>query len=243
MLIACWSPKGGCGATVVAVGLASVLARPDAPVTLADLAGDLADACGSASPPGPGLAGWLGAPTAPPPGALARLAVGLGPGLDLLPLGPGWAPGAPGDPSTRAGVLAELWAAGPGLVVADGGSVASGVRSALLGRAQASVMVLRPCYLALRRALALGPGARPTVVAVVGEPGRSLGSGDVAQVLGVPVVEVPHHPSVARRVDAGLLAGRLPRLLERSMRRLAEAVATGRALEVPPPGSAPVPGR
>ena len=57
---------------------------------------------------------------------------------------------------------------------------------------------------------------------LVSEPGRALGAGDVEDVLGVPVrAEVAVEPSVARAVDAGLLTTRLPRSLERALRRAA----------------------
>ena len=78
----------------------------------------------------------------------------------------------------------------------------------------------RPCYLALRRSLQ--PPVRPTGVVVVGEGRGGLRPVDVAEVLGVPVVAtVPWVDSVARAVDAGLLAVRLPRTLARSLARAA----------------------
>ena len=88
------------------------------------------------------------------------------------------------------------------------------------GHAGLSLLVLRPCYLALRRALAAP--LRPSGVVLVTERERSLGRRDVEDVLGVPVrAEVAWDPVVARRVDAGLLAGNLPRTLERALRRAA----------------------
>jgi hypothetical protein len=56
----------------------------------------------------------------------------------------------------------------------------------------------------------------------VREPGRALTRRDVEEVLGVPVrAEVDVDPAVARAVDAGLLASRLPRALERGLRNAA----------------------
>jgi hypothetical protein len=53
---------------------------------------------------------------------------------------------------------------------------------------------------------------------LVTEPGRALGVADVEGTLHVPVrAEVAVDPSVARAVDAGLLASRLPRPLARSL--------------------------
>jgi hypothetical protein len=87
----------------------------------------------------------------------------------------------------------------------------------LLTRADASLLVIRPCYLALRRATELP--ARPTGIVLVGEPGRALGRREVEDVTGVRVLaDVDVEPSVARAVDAGLLAARLPRGLARALR-------------------------
>ncbi|HEY5154574.1 MAG TPA: hypothetical protein VIJ47_07565, partial [Acidimicrobiales bacterium] len=59
-----------------------------------------------------------------------------------------------------------------------------------------------------------------TGVILVTEPGRALGRRDVEQVVGVDVVaEVPIDAAVARSVDAGLLAGRLPPVLARALGR------------------------
>ena len=83
-------------------------------------------------------------------------------------------------------------------------------------------MVRGPCYLALR--CAVEAPWRPDGVVVLSEPGRALGSRDVAAVLGVGVVAtVGVDPDVARRIDAGLvLAG--PRAL-RPFRYLVRLVA------------------
>ena len=73
-------------------------------------------------------------------------------------------------------------------------------------------LVVRNCYVSLRRAL-LAP---PTIAGVVRvmEPGRSLGRRDVADVVGAPIVaEVGMTAFVARSIDAGLLvSARRPRL-------------------------------
>ena len=102
-------------------------------------------------------------------------------------------------------------------MVADCGSGAFGAGLALAAGAEVSLLVLRPCYLALRRALAAP--VRPSGVVLVTEQGRSLGRRDVEDVLGVPVrAEVALDEVVARAVDAGLLGRRLPRSLERALR-------------------------
>ena len=60
---------------------------------------------------------------------------------------------------------------------------------------------------------------RPDGVVLVAEPGRALRVPDIERTLGVPVVAtISHDPAVARAVDAGLLAARLPRVLQRELR-------------------------
>ena len=116
--------------------------------------------------------------------------------------------------------LAAALAAHGSTVVVDCGSPGDPVGSTIAAAAGLSLLVLRPCYLALRRALAAP--IRPSGVVLVSEPRRSLTSRDVEEVLGVPVrAEVAWDPAVARCVDAGLLGGRVPRALERALRRAA----------------------
>lgn len=86
--------------------------------------------------------------------------------------------------------------------------------------ADRSLLVTRACYLALRRAVSAP--IRPTGVVLVAEPGRALRATDVEAAVGAPVVAtVAVDPAVARAVDAGLLTARLPRLMERDLRRIA----------------------
>jgi MinD-like ATPase involved in chromosome partitioning or flagellar assembly len=221
VLIACWSPKGGSGTTVVSAALALVLSGSTGPTLLADLAGDVPAALGLAGPAGPGLADWLAAGPDVPDDALARLEVEVGPRLRLLPWGAAGADtdthgAAPG----RASALAAALAADRRSVVADCGRAAAGAGLVLAAGAGLSLLVLRPCYLALRRAEAAP--IRPSGVILVNEAGRSLTRRDVEEVLGVPVrAEIPYEPAVARAVDAGLLTSRVPRNLERPLRRAA----------------------
>ena len=218
MLVACWSAKGGSGTTVVSIALASVLARRSpGGALLADLAGDAPTALGLADAPGAGVAEWLAAGDAVPPDALARLEVDAGP---FRLLGRGAGPGPLPDAGGRGDVLAALLGADPRPVVADCGSSPVGPALAVAAGATRSLLVVRPCYLALRRAVAAP--IRPSGVVVVDEPGRALAPGDVEEALGVPVCAVvPVHDAVARAVDAGLLGARLPRPLERAVRRAA----------------------
>jgi hypothetical protein len=216
VLFACWSPKGGSGTTVVAAALGLLLARA-APsgALLADLAGDLPLALGlSAAAEGLGLADWLAAGPDVPDDALQRLEVGAVGGLRLLP----WLGRAPGAVAgeERGDALAAALAADARPVVADCATARDGAALTVAAGATVSLLVIRPCYLALRRAL--DAPLRPAAVVLVEEPGRALGRADVEDVLGVPVRAVVRvDPAIARAVDAGLLAGRMPRLLERAL--------------------------
>lgn len=218
MVVACWSAKGGSGTTVVAVSLALVLAqRPGSGVLLVDLAGDVPATLGVAEPAGPGVTGWAAAGLDVPADALGRLEV---PVLDRLRLL------ARGDDepiaTDRAELLAGLLAADDRTVVVDCGTLANRDGSSagaipLAAGANVSLLVTRACYLSLRRAVAAS--IRPSAAVLVNEPGRALDRSDVESVLGVPVTaELTVDPGVARAVDAGLLASRLPRSLQRALR-------------------------
>lgn len=214
MLISCWSVKGGSGTTVVAAALSLLLARahPDGALAI-DLAGDLPAALGVATPDGPGLGDWLQADDSVGGRALFNVATPVAERLALIPTGRA-GDGAP----ARWHVAAETLTTSERPVIVDcGGPVPPGP---LLDCADQSLLVIRPCYLALRRATAL-PG-RVTGVVLVSEPGRCLGTKDVEAVVGVPVVaQIPLEPAVSRAVDAGLLAARLPMSLGRALRAVA----------------------
>jgi hypothetical protein len=220
VLIACWSPKGGSGTTVVSVVMALSCARSSGGALVVDLMGDVPAALGVPDPAGPGVADWLTASDDVGADALRRLEVEVHPGLNLLPRG-GRLPG--GASSGRAEQLAALLCADRRPVVADCGGADRAPGRELAAGASVSLAVLRPCYLALRRALEAG--IRPSGVVLVTEPGRALQRRDVEEVLGVPVwAEIPHNQTLARAVDAGLLAARLPREVERAVQRVLAAV-------------------
>jgi MinD-like ATPase involved in chromosome partitioning or flagellar assembly len=216
VLIACWSTKGGSGTTVVSAALARVLAESSGrEVLLADLGGDCPAVLGLADPDGPGLSDWLTAGASAAPGSLRRLELAGPDGVRILPLG---AP-APSVPEAGDRLVAEL-ASDTRIVVVDCGPPGGPIGFAAAAGAGLSLLVIRPCYIALRRALAAP--LRPSAVVLVEEPGRSLGRRDVEDVLGVPVrAHIPWDPSVARSVDAGLLGTRLPRPLHRALRAAA----------------------
>lgn len=80
-------------------------------------------------------------------------------------------------------------------------------------------VVTRCCYLAARaESQTRRHEDRADGLIVIVEPGRSLSSATVGQATGVPVVaEIPWDPAVARAMDAGLLAARLPASLARPL--------------------------
>lgn len=202
----CWSAKGGSGTTVVAAALALVLSQRGA-TTVVDLAGDLPAALGIAEPAGPGVREWMASPTADA-AALARLGVPVSETLQLLPRGstpttaPRWA-----DLANALGHDNTVIDAGTGVPPAD-----------LVAAADHTLLVTRPCYLALR--LAAASGVQPSGIVLVGEPGRALTARDIERSVGAPVVaELHYDPAVARAVDAGLLAARLPATLSHALTR------------------------
>ncbi len=216
MLVTCWSVKGGSGTTVVAAALAVLLSRRlDEGALLIDAGGDAACALGLPEIGGPGLADWLAAPLEMGPAALERLIVPATPGLSLVGRGTASLPLAVDGAVDRllSGVAERE------VVVVDAGPP-SGFACELAAASTLSLLVLRPCYLALRRALAAP--ARPSGIVIVEEPKRSLDAADIEDVLGVPVQAiVPWDPAIARCVDAGLLGVRLPRLLASALRAAA----------------------
>jgi hypothetical protein len=212
----CWAAKGGSGTTVVTASLGLTAPRP---VLLVDLAGDLPAALGIAEPHGPGVHDWLAAEA--DASRLADLAVAVTEGVELVPAGSC----RTGPDSPRWRDLAEAlqrWATpGGGLgghlgtVLVDGGTGAP--PEGLRRRLDRDLLVTRGCYLALRRAVTLD--RRPAGVIVVEEPGRSLRPVDIETAIGSPVVAaVALDISVFRAVDAGLLAARVPRVIERDLR-------------------------
>lgn len=214
MLVTCWSVKGGSGTTVIAAAVSLLLARRlPGEVVLVDVGGDAPAALGLPDLGGPGVLDWLATPGLDP-SALSRVEVDAGPGLRLLPRGSG-SSDVDGDGAERlVEALGERTA-----VVVDAGP-ASSLAYDLAAGATVSLLVLRPCYLALRRALAAP--VRPSAVVVIEEPKRSLDPADIEDVLGVPVrAVVPWDPAIARCVDAGLLGARLPRPLASALRRAA----------------------
>jgi hypothetical protein len=220
MVTLCWAAKGGSGTTVVAAALALSSQRPS---LLVDLDGEIPAVLGLPEPDRPGVAEWIESDASAD--HLGELLIDVGSRVWLLP----WASAA-SQPSrqiaagqdARWSSLAEWlhdWSQQWGCDV----TIDVGTRvppEPLAARAARSLLVTRPCYLSLRRAAR--STTRPTGVILVDEPGRSLRLRDVEHAIGAPVEAVVSlDPNVARAVDAGLLANRLPRVMARALRSVA----------------------
>lgn len=222
MHILCWSAKGGSGTTLVAATLAVLSAR-HRPTLLVDLGGDLPGLLGVPEPAGPGVGDWLGSPRATAE-SLWRLAGDVAPHLGLL------AAGSLSDGRTLDDVHAEriahALAAAPAdtEVIVDAGP--HGRHAALHASASRSLLVMRPTYLSMKRSTR-HPGLATGVV-VIRESNTGYTSADVENIVAAPVLlDTPWDPAVARAVDAGLLATRLPiawaRAVERVLVRTAQS--------------------
>lgn len=188
-------------------------------VVVVDLLGDGPAVLGLPEPTDPGVVDWLAAVDAVPVEALARLIRPAAAGLSLMARGRSETPRL-----ERVSVLVDGLRAMDRPIVIDsgvvgaspGGQPTDAVRRSIVEQCDRSLLVTRPCFLSLRRAIAAG--IRPDGVVLLDEPGRALGRTDVADVIGAPIVAVvPVEPSTARAVDAGLLAARPPADLLRAL--------------------------
>ena len=212
-MIVCWSLKGGSGTTVVSAALAHTLAqRNTATVRIVDLAGDIPSALGIAEPSGEGVMNWLQQQHVP----IQSLQIPVTARVSLIPRG--------NDSllhhdltAEHCNSLATELDTSNELTVVDAGS---GHIPQLINNATTSLLVIRPCYLALRKAAHLS--VKPHGIVLINEPGRSLGKRDVESVVGAPVlVDLPLDPTIARCVDAGLLASRIPTVLSQHLAHVA----------------------
>ena len=207
MLTVCYSPKGGQGCTTVTAALA--LAQRGS--RLIDTTGDLPALLGIPEPSGPGIGDLLAADRALAIAGLERLAASSGP----VPLINAGSMPVDGVPEHRWAELAAILTADPGAWFLDAGTLPAAACAA----ADRKLLVVRNCYLALRRAVA--HPVRPDGVVLVIEPDRALSSADIEAVLTVAVVaRVSIDPTAARTIDAGLFAARMPRGLARSLATL-----------------------
>ena len=163
--ISCWSAKGGSGTTVVAIALATMRGRASGGgALLVDLAGDCPSAMGLPEPGGPGVSEWLAAGPEVPADALRRLEIEVSEEVSLLPLGRSSLGGA----ERARQLLGELASDARdtvfdlGRIITGTGEIPDAVASLAAGTDQ-SLLVTRPCFLSLRRALA--SPVRPSGVA------------------------------------------------------------------------------
>ena len=173
------------------------------PTLLVDLAGDVPAMLGMPEPDGAGLFDWLRSDA--PATRLAALEVAA---LATCHRAPARARCASRPIRARWVELADWLRSDSRHVIVDAGSTPA-PPAELVRAADHALLVTRPCYLALRAAIR--HPARPTGIVLVDEPGRALGTRDIETSLGAPVVaNVLLDPAMARAVDAGLLAARLP---------------------------------
>lgn len=217
MLTICRSTKGGSGTSTVTAGLAGICGRqtihrtsPPVRVLTIDLLGDLPAVFGTTSPP-IGVAEWLDRSS---DREFHELTIDCGHSVHLLPTGSNPLPEVTSPSWNRLAAAIDHDIANGTHVFVDAGT--GPLPEAFRVRTQTTplrtLLIVRPCYLALRRAMEDGPHADGVVLVTGGS--RVLTRRDVESVLGIPVVaEVPLHPDVARRVDSGLFLSRLPAAL------------------------------
>lgn len=139
--------------------------------------------------------------------ALERLATPITPALSLVPAG---------DTTNEPAGFREVPSSLQAVTVVDAGTVRSemSMGAGLVTASDTSILVLRPCYLAARRAAV--STLRVDGIVIVEEPGRALKPYDIAEVVGVPILAtVPWDLSIARVVDAGRVSSKLPRAAKR----------------------------
>jgi MinD superfamily P-loop ATPase len=188
--------KGGSGTSVVAALLAIAAAQVE-PTVLVDADGDQPAIFGVASGT-TGFRDWWQARVEVD--ALERLAIDISSTLRLIPSG-----------TSMPDAQRDFRGIDDALTIVDAGTIRENDFAAQIVESSAkSLLVLRPCYLAARRASL--SDLRIDGMVVVEEQGRSLRSKDLADVVGAPVVAmIPWDLSIARTIDAGRLANRVPR--------------------------------
>ena len=181
MIIALSSPKHGTGVTTTAAMTALTLATTG-PTVLIDLADDQHAALGLSDPQG-------------------HQAVAVTDHLRLID-----ASDLSPDEQTR--IVTDAAEHGDHMVI-DAGDADHPIHDLLPDNTR-RMWVLRPCYLALRRAMACT--RRPDSIIVVREPQRAPNTLDIEAALGITVeATIDLDPAKTRMVDAGLLAARVPR--------------------------------
>jgi len=213
-MIVCWSVKGGSGTTVVASTIALMrAAESQRGALLVDLAGDVPAVLGLAESSGPGINDWFANCDHGSRMTLQSIAIQATANLQIIARGSK-------QLETNAN-FSELCAALKSFdlpIIVDAGC---GLPSPdLLANASSSLLITRPCYLSLRRAAQLS--VSPTGIVLINEAGRALSKHDVEAVIGAPVVaEIDFEAAIARAVDAGLLASRIPTIMSKQLAAVA----------------------
>ena len=208
--------KGGTGVSVLAAATACAL-RSNRDVLLVDLADDQPDLLGIEAQ-GPGVRDWLTAGASVGVEALHNLITPVGDRLSLLSSGA--RSDVSGVPPQRTMELVDAFRDRAGVVIVDAGVLHAGSfepAQLVWAASERTTLVVRACYLGLKRAQRLN--LAPTDVVEIVEGGRALRTIDIEAVLGQPVSDrVALDPAIARAADAGLLTSRLPRPLRRLSR-------------------------
>lgn len=207
MLMVLSSVRGGVGTSVVSAAIAVLAARDQSrPTYLVDLTGDQTDIFGLAQAD-IGLDDW----TTRADRRLTDLAVDIDPQLRLVP-----SRTALDSTESLDGLVTALeQRRHDAHVVIDAGRL--DLSDSFRELRPTHLLVIRPCYLALRSTVSSSRNWDGLVV--VRPPDRVLTTRDVVNVTGLPAIaEVDMSADVARAVDAGVFGSRLPSGLERSLR-------------------------
>ena len=207
MLMVLSSVRGGVGTSVVSAAIAVLAARDQSrPTYLVDLTGDQTDIFGLAQAD-IGLDDW----TTRADRRLTDLAVDIDPQLRLVP-----SRTALDSTESLDGLVTALdQRRHDAHVVIDAGRL--DLSDQFRELRPTHLLVIRPCYLALRATVSSSRNWDGLVV--VRPPDRVLTTRDVVNVTGLPAIaEVDMSADVARAVDAGVFGSRLPSGLERSLR-------------------------
>lgn len=215
-MIVCWSVKGGSGTTVVASTIALMrAAESQRGALLVDLAGDVPAVLGLAESSGPGINDWFANCDHGSRMTLQSIAIQATANLQIIARG---SKQLDAKENRNFTVLCAALKSFDLPIIVDAGC---GLPSPdLLANASSSLLITRPCYLSLRRAAQLS--VSPTGIVLINEAGRALGKHDVEAVIGAPVIaEIDFDSVIARAVDAGLLASRIPTIMSKQLAAVA----------------------
>ena len=230
--------KGGIGTSVVAACLALELAQREPRdaqqgIVLVDFCGDQPDILGVEVGDRHGVVDWLTSSEPVEVQALESLLIPVCPGLSLLPAGRTELTN--GVRSIDPGRIAELVTGLGGHATAIGdlgviGNEPTFPRAQIGAASNRRTLLVRPCYLALRRAARV-PISFDSLIEVY-EDGRALRTLDVEAVMGLAVsARVRVDPAIARAVDSGTLVSKRPRALRRF---IADLLAEHEVVEATP---------